>query len=279
MLNRSSGSFGILATAIIAASLAGGSVQAQFSGATGAGGGFGGNLSNGGGGFGNSTGTSNGFGSGIGNTNASGTAGGTNAGASGAAGFGTGAGVGYGNFPATSSNFGTYSFGRVPFGATSNLRGPQTATTGVGAGAGRSSAGQLGATGLGGVSGLGGLGGIGGGLGGFGGGRNVQQNFNQQQPTSPIRTRLLASTLAAERAVATVEAVELTERIARLPGTQRYQSANIRMSGRIAVIDAPLLADTEIRKLSLLLSLEPGIDSVQVNAPAPESVLAAPIQP
>ncbi len=227
--------------------------------AQGTGGGFGGGTGGGtGGGFGGGTGggTGGGFGGGPGGGTGS-FGGGTDSGFG-----GTGGGQGGNSVfqPSTSGFVGSVSLGRLPFGATSNLRGPTSGaggTTGFGT-----------STRVGGVGGLGtGLGGIGG-LGGLGGNRlnNNRMNQNQTAANSQVRTTLSATQLRDELSLNTAPAPQLMSRISKSPRADLYQATQVSMQGRIAVVESSNLPVADIAKLKRYLALEPGVDDVVTRA-------------
>ena len=175
----------------------------QFGGGSGGfgnSGGFGSGGTGGSGGFGNGSGSS-GLGSNLGTGDGTGTSAGNTTGSI---------------FQQTTSAFGDRSFGRLPFGAESNLRGPTANASG----------GQFGTTGRNtglGNSGLGNLGAFG--LGAFGGNRNRNTQMNQASSEDTVRTRYSVSDRQTEVSVPPVAATEVMSRVGRLPGASKFKSA------------------------------------------------------
>ncbi len=246
----------LLAASITTVVLTVNSASAQFTGGTGTGGGtggFGGNT----GGFSSGTGSFGGTSSGFGGT--------------GSDSFGSSATQGNSSFQPTTSSFPTgISYGRTPFGAQSNLRGPNAGgrTTGT-------SGSRIGTTATGGLGGgLGGLGGLA--LGGLGR-NNRNTNLNQQNTNqNAVRTRLSASEMRAELEAPAVPAVDIMSRIDRLPNASRFQNVQVEMRGSVAIVDAANVAQADLNRLKGLIMLEPGVDDVQFVGLSSEEVQTRP---
>ena len=235
------------------------------------------------GGFGGATGgTTGGLGGATGATGATGAAGAT----------GTGGQVGgllnqQSTFQGFTQNFGS---GNSPFyGGVTSLSG---GTNGIGtlsggatgtAGTQGRTTGQTGLTGLGGIGGL--SGGLGGGLGGLGGrsgfgqgglgqggfgqsgfGNNQRGGQNQQQSRATIRTTLKPAfdrPPRTETGAANVErGNQITARMDRLPLPDKYRGVKISIVGRTAILNGEVNSEADAKFIARLVSLEPGIDSV-----------------
>ncbi len=142
--------------------------------------------------------------------------------------------------------------------------------------------GGLGGGGLGGLGGRnsfggGGLGGGGFGGGGFGGTNRV--GGNQSQSKTTLRTTM--------KPVVTVQAVpsaqrtaEIQKRMSRLRLPERYRDVQVSVEGRKAILTGVADSEEDVKFIARLLSLEPGIDSVEsrltARASPSEPVQASP---
>lgn len=168
---------------------------------------------------------------------------------------GAAAGTGTAGIGTTQSAFGTLALD-PSFGATAI--GGNAANAAVG--------GALGRTGFGGLGGLGGLGGFGGGFGGglgggFGGmGGRGGQNMNNQNETRVRATVKIGFDYNAPVPAARSQAIN--SRLARIPLPPKYNTVNVTMQGRKALITGTVPTTADGKLIERLLSLEPGVDGV-----------------
>jgi hypothetical protein len=158
--------------------------------------------------------------------------------------------------------------------------------------------GGLGGLGGGGLGGLGGgLGGFGGGLGGLGGGRNSfggglgglggggfggtnrLGGANQGQSKTTLRTTM-KPVLVVNPVPATQRTTEIQNRMSRIRLPERYRDVQVTVQGRKAILTGVADSEEDVKFIARLLSLEPGIDSVEsqlrAREPASEPVQASP---
>jgi hypothetical protein len=131
--------------------------------------------------------------------------------------------------------------------------------------------------GIGGRGGIGGLGGFGGGLGGFGntrggfqGGQGGQGN---QQGKANIRTTFKPAFDRPTVPVTSEDTKRVQARMERLPLPDKYRNVKVDVVGRTAILTGEVGSEAEARFIARLVSLEPGIDSIdsrltQRGAPA-----------
>jgi hypothetical protein len=125
-------------------------------------------------------------------------------------------------------------------------------------------------TGIGGIGnslgGLGGLGGFGGGLGGFGGLGGLGQlgNLNQDDGETKVRATVRLGFEVPGRTMDT-RVSELSRRLQNVRLPERLQTMEVALAGRTAFLTGTATNGGDIRLMSRLLMLEPGIDTVQID--------------
>ncbi len=175
--------------------------------------------------------------------------------AGGAATGGAATGGGVAGIGTTQTTFGTLALD-PSFGASAI--GGNTANAALG--------GALGRTGLGGIGGLGGLGGLGGGFGGgFGGGLGGLGGRGAQNMNNQNETRVRATVKIGfdyNSPAPAVRSQAINSRLARIPLPAKYNTVQVAMQGRKAVITGTVPTTADGKVIERLLSLEPGVDGV-----------------
>ncbi len=173
-----------------------------------------------------------------------------------------------------------------------------------GGGLGGLGGGGLGGIGGGGLGGLGGgglgggFGGLGGGLGGIGGGRNafggglggfggggfggtnrLGGGGNQGQSRTTLRTTM-KPILEVTPVTSEQRTTNIQSRMSRIRLPERYRDVQVAVQGRKAILTGVVDSEEDVKFIARLLSLEPGIDSVEsqlrARVPAAEPVQALP---
>jgi osmotically-inducible protein OsmY len=124
---------------------------------------------------------------------------------------------------------------------------------------------------------------FGGGLGGFGGnsfgGGTNRTGGNQSQSKNTLRTTM-KPIVVVQSVPAAQRTTEIQSRMSRLRLPERYRDVQVTVEGRKAILTGVADSADDVKFIARLLSLEPGIDSVEsrltARASTSEPVQASP---